>query len=159
MSNAGRTETAGIADELRRAFDGAAWHGDSLFEILKGVTAAQAAARPVANAHSIWELVFHIATWDGVARRRMTGVAVMPSDEENFPRGVDTSDEAWRGALEHVRQAHEELIAAVASFPETRLIEQVPGKQGAYYNFHYMLHGLAQHTAYHAGQIALLKKM
>jgi uncharacterized damage-inducible protein DinB len=153
------SESARIADELRRAFDGAAWHGDSLFEILKGVTAAHAAARPVANAHSIWELALHIATWDGVARRRMTGVAVMPSDQENFPRVADTSDDAWRRALEHVRHVHEELIEAVAKFPKERLWEQVPGKQGVHYNFYYMLHGLAQHAAYHAGQIGLLKKM
>ena len=65
-----------IVDELRRAFYGEAWHGDSLFEILRGVTAAQAAARPIKTAHSIWELVLHISAWDGAARRRMTGVAV-----------------------------------------------------------------------------------
>ena len=57
MLKPGRSEAARIADQLRRAFDGEAWHGDSLFEILKGVSAKQAAARPVANAHSIWELV------------------------------------------------------------------------------------------------------
>ena len=33
------SETARIADQLRRAFYGGAWHGDSLFEILTGVTA------------------------------------------------------------------------------------------------------------------------
>ena len=35
------SETARIADQLRRAFQGNAWHGDSLLEILNGVTAAQ----------------------------------------------------------------------------------------------------------------------
>jgi hypothetical protein len=47
------SESDHIADQLRRAFYGDAWHGDSLFEILAGVTAAQAAARPVKDAHSI----------------------------------------------------------------------------------------------------------
>lgn len=89
------TETARIADELRRAFDGEAWHGDALFEVLKGVTAAQAAAHPQPNAHSIWELVLHIAAWDGAVRRRMTGVAVVLSNEENFPPVADTSATAW----------------------------------------------------------------
>jgi len=37
--------------------------------------------------------------------------------------------------------------------------EMVPGKEGAHYTFYYMLHGVAQHELYHAGQIALLKKM
>jgi hypothetical protein len=35
------------------------------------------------------------------------------------------------------------------------LSEQVPGKP---YDIRFMLHGAAQHAAYHAGQIALLKK-
>ncbi len=153
------TESERIADELRRAFYDEAWHGDALFEILEGVTAAKAAEKPIKNAHSIWELVLHIAAWDGAGRRRMTGVVVELSGDTNFPPVTDTSDPAWRSALEHLRRAHDGLIEAVSSFPEARLMEQVPGKQGAHYNFYYMLHGLAQHASYHAGQIALLKKM
>jgi uncharacterized damage-inducible protein DinB len=153
------TECGRIADQLRRAFYGEAWHGDALFEILKGVTAAKAAARPAANAHTIWELVLHIATWDGDTRRRMTGVAVEPSDKENFPPVTDTSEAAWQKTLERVRRVHDELIEAVEKFPDASLDKQVPGKEGAHYNFYYLLHGVVQHELYHAGQIALLKKM
>src|SRR5271163_2621053 len=157
------SETARIADQLRRAFDGNAWHGDSLFEILEGVTAAQGTARPVPSAHSIRELVLHIAAWDDAVRRRMTGVAVSLSAEENFPRvpntNADTSAAAWKKTLADARRVHEELIDAVKNFPEASLNLQVPGKTGAYYDFYYMLHGVVQHELYHAGQIALLKKM
>ena len=153
------TEATRIADQLRRAFGGEAWHGDSVFEILDGVTAAQAAAHPIKNAHSIWELVLHIAAWDGAVLRRMGGVAVELSDAENFPQVTDASETAWRTALARVRRVHEELVAAVATLPESRLYEMVPGKEGAHYTFYYMLHGVVQHELYHAGQIALLKKM
>jgi len=153
------TEATRIADQLRRAFGGEAWHGDSVFEILDGVTAAQAAAHPIKNAHSIWELVLHISAWDGAVLRRMGGVAVELSDAENFPQVTDASETAWRTALARVRRVHEELVAAVATLPESRLYEMVPGKEGAHYTFYYMLHGVTQHELYHAGQIALLKKM
>ena len=153
------SESNRIADQLRRAFDGGAWHGDSLFEILRGVTATQAAARPIKNAHSIWELVLHIAAWDGAVRRRMTGVTVRLSAAKNFPKVADTSEAAWQRALEDVRRVHQELIEAVEKFPEASLAKQVPGKQGAHHNFYYMLQGVVQHELYHAGQIALLKKM
>jgi uncharacterized damage-inducible protein DinB len=152
------SETARIADQLRRAFSGDAWHGDSLMEILDGVTAAQAAARPIPHAHTIWELVLHIAAWDGAVRRRLGGKAVALSDEQNFPPVRDTGETVWRKTLDHVRQVHDELVQAVSESPDTRLAEQVPGKQGAHYNFYYMLHGVVQHELYHAGQIALLKK-
>jgi len=153
------TEATRIADQLRRAFGGEAWHGDSVFEILDGVTAAQAAAHPIKNAHSIWELVLHIAAWDGAVLRRLGGVAVELSDAENFPQVTDASETAWRTALARVRRVHEELVAAVATLLESRLYEMVPGKEGAHYTFYYMLQGVAQHELYHAGQIALLKKM
>jgi len=153
------SEATRIADELRRAFHGPAWHGDSLFKILRGVTAAQAAAHPIQNAHSIWELMLHLAAWEGAVRRRMRGVAVRLSAAKNFPPVTDTSEAAWQKALEHVKHVHAELVAAVEKFPEASLAKQVPGKQGSHYNFAYMLHGLAQHAAYHAGQIALLKRI
>jgi uncharacterized damage-inducible protein DinB len=153
------SEAARIADQLRRAFDGDAWHGDSVVEILKGVTAAQAAARPITGAHTIWELALHIAAWDGAVLRRLGGVAVTLSDAENFPSVTDASDAAWRKALAEIRHIHEELVAAVAALSDSRLDEMVPGKRGAHYNFYYMLHGVVQHELYHAGQIALLKKM
>jgi uncharacterized damage-inducible protein DinB len=153
------SETARIADQLRRAFSGAAWHGDSLSKILNGVTAKQAAAHPIKNAHSIWELVLHIAAWDGAVRRRLGGKAVALSGERNFPPVTDTSESAWRSTLAHARQAHDELVAAVAAFPDSRLGEKVPGKDPDYHTFYYNLHGVVQHELYHAGQIALLKKM
>ena len=152
------TETARIADQLRRAFSGDAWHGDSLLEILDGVTAAQASARPIPHAHTIWELVLHIAAWDGAVRRRMGGEAVTLSGDQNFPPARDTSESAWRKAMEQVRRVHDELVQAASEFPDTRLAEQVPGKQGAHYTYYYMLHGVVQHELYHAGQIAMLKK-
>jgi uncharacterized damage-inducible protein DinB len=154
------SETARIADQLRRAFQGEAWHGDSLLEILDGVTAAQAAARPVKHAHTIWELVLHITAWDGAVRRRLAGAAVDLSDEQNFPSVMDPSENAWRRTIEQARKVHNELIEAVKAFPDERLAEKVPGKKSEpdWYNFYYMLHGVAQHELYHAGQIALLKK-
>jgi uncharacterized damage-inducible protein DinB len=153
------SEAARIADQLRRAFNGKAWHGDSVFQILKGVTAAQAAARPIKSGHTIWELVLHIAAWDGAVLRRMGGVAGTLSAAKNFPPVKDTREAAWRTAVAEVRRVHEELVAAVAALPDSRLDEMVPGKRGAHHTFYYMLHGVVQHELYHAGQIALLKKM
>ena len=154
------SETARIADQLRRAFQGDAWHGDSLLEILDGITAAQAAARPLKHAHTIWELVLHITAWDSAVRRRLAGAAVDLSDEQNFPSVMDPSENAWRRTIEQARKVHNELVQAVEAFPDERLAEKVPGKKSEpdWYNFYYMLHGVAQHELYHAGQIALLKK-
>ncbi|MGA7291058.1 MAG: DinB family protein [Terriglobales bacterium] len=158
MTEGTRTEATRIADQLRRAFDGEAWHGDSLFEILEGVRATQAGARLIQNVHSIWELVLHIAAWDGAVLRRLGGAAVELSGAENFPQVTDGSEEAWRKTRVEVRRVHEDLIKTVAELPDSRLEEIVPGKKEVHYTFYYMLHGVVQHELYHAGQIALLKK-
>jgi uncharacterized damage-inducible protein DinB len=152
------SETARLADQIRRAFDGDAWHGDSVVELLQGVNAKMAAAHPIKNAHSIWELVLHIAAWDGAVKKRTGGTAIQLSGEQNFPLVKDTSEAAWHKAIEDAKQAHSELVKAVAAFPDSRLQEQVPGKTESYYNFFYMFSGIVQHELYHAGQIALLKK-
>jgi uncharacterized damage-inducible protein DinB len=148
-------EKSRIADQLKRAFEGDAWHGPAVLEVLEGVNARAAASKPLAGAHSIWELVLHIAAWDGAIRRRMDGQALQLTDEQDFPAVKDTSDSAWREALHTLRIRHAELIEGVLSMPDHRLTSQVPGKD---YDFYHMLHGAVQHELYHAGQIALLKK-
>ena len=89
-------EISRIADQLKRAFEGDAWHGPAVLEVLEGVSARPAAAKPIPGAHSIWEIVLHIAAWDGAIRRRMEGQALQLSDEQDFPPVKDTSDAAWR---------------------------------------------------------------
>ena len=50
---------------------------------------------------------------------------------------------------------HRALVKTVESLPDSRLHDRVPGKR---YDFDHMLHVMAQHEIYHAGQIAILKK-
>ena len=149
------SEAAGIADQLRRAFYGNAWHGPAVLELLKGVNAETAAARPLADAHSIWELVLHIEAWDGAGLKRLAGETARLKGKQNFPPVVERTDAAWRETVGSAKRTHDTLIETVGGLSEKRLREQVPGKR---YDFYHMLHGIAQHELYHAGQIAILKK-
>jgi uncharacterized damage-inducible protein DinB len=145
-----------VVEQLKCSFDGEAWHGPAVMEILDGVDATTAASRAVPDAHSIWELVLHVAAWEQAIRTRIVERrALQLSDEQNFPRITDVSEGAWRQALETLRRGHEQLIATVSGLTESQLGEQVPGKP---YDIRFMLMGAAQHAAYHGGQIALLKK-
>lgn len=150
----GKSEAARIADQLRRAFDGSAWHGPALLELLKDVDAA-AAARPLADIHSIWELVLHIAVWDEAGLRRLDGEKWQPVGLANFPRVAKPTEATWRRAVVATKRTHDRLVKTVAALPDSRLWDRVPGKR---YDFYHLLHGIAQHELYHAGQIAILKK-
>src|SRR3984885_4824498 len=78
-----QTAAARLADQLRRAFDGSAWHGPALIELLQDVDAAAAAAKPLPEVHSIWELVLHIAAWDSAACVRLAGKKHQPKGLAN----------------------------------------------------------------------------
>src|SRR5882672_2150813 len=100
-------ETARIADQLSRAYSGKAWHGPSLRTVLRGVTASQAAQRPAPNAHTIWELVLHIAAWDRVVSERIKSrkTTNLPPNK-NFPTVTDTSETARKKTLKELEQQH-----------------------------------------------------
>src|SRR5258708_6386036 len=149
------SEATRIADQLRRAFDGSAWHGPALLELLADLDAAVASARPLPKVHSIWELMLHIAVWDGAGLRRLSGEKSQPTGHANFPPVTKPTDAAWRKAVAATKRTHETLVKTVAGLPDARLAERVPGKR---YDFYHLLHGIAQHELYHAGQIAILKK-
>ena len=149
------SETERIQDQLRRAFAGSAWHGPSVLELLANVTAREAAARPIAAAHSIWEITLHIAAWEKVALRRLSGDPAEIPDEEDWPAVTDTGDAAWQRTIADLKENHQKLYEAIAAIAEPRLDEPIlPGKSSVYVT----LHGAIQHDLYHAGQIAILKK-
>lgn len=151
-----RTESARLAEQLRNAFEGDAWHGPALLELLADVDSATAAAHPLPSVHSIWELVLHVAAWDDAVNRRIVlRKALQLNDAENFPPVVDPNEAAWKKAVAEVKKTHAQLLKTVEALPDSRLAERVPGKK---YDIRFMLEGVAQHELYHAGQIAILKK-
>jgi uncharacterized damage-inducible protein DinB len=148
-------EAERIADQFRRAHEGEAWHGPSLRELLQDVTAEQAEARPIAGAHSILELVLHIAAWEAVARRRLEGDAArIYNTPEDWPAG-DFTEGAWREALETLEVENAKLRGAIFRLDDAKLDEPIfEGMASVYVT----LQGVVQHSLYHAGQIAVIKK-
>jgi len=151
------TEVSRILDQLHRAYEGPAWHGPALCEVLSGVTWQTAAQRPIPDAHTIWELVLHLAVWMSVPSRRLEGVEIptLPPDQD-WPAPPEPSEPAWRQALDQLAQAQRDLESEIGKLTDDRLREKVLGEVP--YSIYTMLHGVVQHNLYHAGQIALLKK-
>jgi len=155
-------EISRIVDQLEREHAGDAWHGSPLSSILEGVTHAQAAARPIPSAHNIWELVLHIAAWKNEARRRLSGAPAGEPLEGDWPKTGELTVAKWQEARQHLEDAHRLLVSAVKAFPEANLFTPTNDTRhsdtaiaASYYE---LLHGIAQHDCYHAGQIALLKR-
>lgn len=144
-----------IADQHRRAFDGEAWHGPALFELLGDVDAARAASRPIAGGHTIWEIALHVRTWEDTVHKRILGRSVNVTPSVDWPAVEDPSPAAWTRALASLRETHDAFQREIEAMEERRLEDPVPGSDITVYH---LLHGAVQHALYHAGQIAILMK-
>lgn len=151
------SESARIADQLRRAFGGDAWHGPPLSDLLAGVTAEKARARPLASGHNIWELVLHIDIYSQVGFSATEAVPMpqLYGKGGDWPAPIEDSEAAWIAAQDRLFRNAEKLAKAIDLFDDAKLHQTVPGRS---YDFYYLFHGIVQHSLYHGGQIAMLKK-
>ncbi len=156
------TEIARLLDQLEREYKGDPWHGSPLTHILSDVDHRLASARPLAGAHTIWELVLHLTAWKNEIGRRLAGAPAGEPPEGDWPTPPGDSADHWRQAIDALDEAHRGLIAAVRQVPDARLLAPTNDPRnretGEGVTFYVLLHGIVQHDIYHAGQIALLKK-
>ena len=143
-----------LADQISRAFRGESWHGPSVLEVLAGVSAEDAAAHPIAGAHSIWEIVLHLTAGYTLVLGRVRGERAQLSPEEEWPPVAEASSEGWRETQHTLEQLNQQLQSAVRAFPAERLSQPLGSQYPAYVQFC----GAPQHDLYHAGQIVMLKK-
>ena len=149
-------ESERIADQLRRAFDGQAWHGQSVLELLKDVTAEEAVARPVSGRHNIWEIVLHNIVWNVMTSNAVKGEPMKNlTVEEDWPVVKECGEDAWRRTLKNLEDVKAHLVSSISEFKDEHLNDTVPGRS---YSYYVLFHGLIQHNLYHAGQIAILKR-
>ena len=149
-------EVDNIADQMERTFEGDAWHGPSISEVLGNVGAEEAAVRPLAAAHTIWEIVLHMSVWQRTVRERLEGrpLVALP-DDEDWPPVIEFSEAAWAEAVLELRNEYELLRQEALRWSDEDLGRTTEGYRFTVYQ---MLHGVVQHGLYHAGQISLLKK-
>lgn len=145
-----------LVDQLRRSAEGDAWHGPSVREVLEGVAVEDASAHPIPGAHSIRELVLHMAAGNRLVLRRIDGDGRQLTPEEDWPAPPDATADAWQQEVASLLALNQQVREAVAAFPATRLDE--PLVDHPPYSAFTQFIGLTQHDLYHAGQIVLLRR-
>ena len=154
-------ERARIVDLLRRVHNGDAWHGPSVMDAVAGIRAPQARARPIPEAHSIWETTLHMIAWRDEVRERLRGKPPTLPEAGDWPP-VPDDDGKWDEVATLLDVSHRLLVVAVESLSNADLERKVgPSREaglGTGVTYAVMLHGIVHHDAYHAGQISLLKK-
>jgi uncharacterized damage-inducible protein DinB len=151
-----------LIDELRKSVFDDPWHGPSVKNIINDISEEHALAHPVKNAHSIFELVLHMWAWTEEVLSRLNGHPPQDPEAGDWPNPVGYNNDGWNAIKEKFFSSTVTLFNSLEKFPEDKLKDIVGGIRnpslGTGISYEAMIHGLAQHNAYHAGQISLLKK-
>jgi uncharacterized damage-inducible protein DinB len=142
-----------ILDQLNRAWGGPSWTGPAIRPLLDDITDAQSRAHPLPDVHSIIELVTHMSATMDLVTCRLAGNPKELTSEEDWR---DVAQLPWPAAVEELENAESRLSDAVARLSVEDLDRIVVGRE---YTTYVMVHGVIQHNLYHAGQIAVLKKV
>lgn len=147
-----------LIDALTRSFDGDAWHGPALEEVLADVTAEEAMWRPAQHVHSIWEITLHVAGWANEVASRLTGAAPKEPEGGDWRERGTADNDGWEDAIQQVFSARDTLMAVVRQQSDEELDAPAQTPGGPAFSRFGLVLGVIQHNIYHAGQIALLKK-
>ncbi len=146
-----------VKDLLNSAFHGGAWHGPSILELVKGITAKEAGYK-AGNIHNIAELIYHITSWRIFVLKRLQGDSSynIEDDKANWGNLGKVDQLELETLLMEMTLSHDELIKELDTKNDTFLDTIVPGSEYTYYT---LIHGIIHHDLYHAGQIAIIKKL
>ncbi|MHB1137166.1 MAG: DinB family protein [Coriobacteriia bacterium] len=156
-------DSKALVEELRRSMSGQTWFGPPLAELIADVDATAASRHVTGTSHSIWEIVSHLGVWARYAAYRFRGGVPRELDEENWPPIPCADEQAWATACEALFAAYDEAADALSILPAERLDAVDPttpvDQDGEPVTLRRVAAGLAQHAAYHAGQIAVIKRL
>ncbi len=148
-------EISRIIAMVQNTYDGAAWHGSSILEILKKVSTEEAFMES-RHVHRICELVQHITAWRIFAINRLEGKSNYEvTQKENWKTIRDQDEAAWSEIKDDLAKSQDNLVLALEKFSDEKLVDLVEGKA---FNYYTLIHGVIQHDLYHLGEIALLSR-
>lgn len=140
---------------LQNTYDGAAWHGASVMEVINKISDRQAFHEPK-HIHRICELVQHMITWRVFALKRLEGDDQFEVSKNDDWKDFSHTDSAiWESIKKDLGKSQQKLIHALGQANDDLLTELVVGKA---YDYYTMMHGVIQHDLYHLGEIALLSR-
>jgi uncharacterized damage-inducible protein DinB len=145
-----------IAKHLREVYFGGNWTWSNFKDQLAGVS-WQEATTQITNFNTIATLFYHSSYYVSAVLDVLRGGTLGAKDEYSLKHPPIESEEDWQQLQNKVWADVESFAALIEQLPEARLMEIfVADKYGIYYR---NLHGIIEHSHYHLGQIAILKKL
>jgi hypothetical protein len=141
---------------LSEGYGPGAWHGADIKAAIADVTAAQAFERPKRGFHNIAELALHHAFYVHSVRARLLGTTIEPFvlAGEDFFELEGGKPLSWKAVKDTLEDMQAKLVATVTGIESGTVTSALPPEERLT-----LALGITCHSAYHAGQIQLLKKI
>ncbi len=149
-------ESLRLRSLFEKLYDGDPWIDISLVSVLKNITAKQAAARPLPNCNSIWEIVCHLTSWRQNVLQRIGGKTVKTPAHNYVEPITEPSEKAWANLLKKLEKSQTAWIGFLQKMKKEELEKIYTPNNMTYYEH---INGILQHDSYHLGQIVLLAKL
>lgn len=145
-----------IANQFRELYYAGNWVAPNLKEQLKDVTYEEATTQ-IGDLNTILKLTYHIFYYVNVITNVLEGGPLEGSDEVSFNHPDIANEEGWQVFLSDCFAKAEEMSNLIESMPDEQQWEDFAG--GKYGSFYRNITGNIEHTYYHMGQIAIIKKL
>ncbi|KAA5536353.1 DUF1572 domain-containing protein [Taibaiella lutea] len=145
-----------IAKHFKEIHFGGNWTCSNLKDNLADIT-WQEATTQVYNLNTIAVLVYHVNYYVSAVLKVLHGEALNASDKFSFDCPPINSEEDWQALTNKAFTEAEIFAGLIEALPEEKLWENFSDEK--YGNYYRNLHGIIEHTHYHLGQIALIKKI
>ncbi|MCJ0742737.1 DinB family protein [Pedobacter montanisoli] len=145
-----------IAKHFNDVHFGGNWTTVNLKNLLADVT-WQEATTELYQLNTIAVLVFHMNYYVSAVLKVLQGKPLNASDQYSFDLEPVTNEEQWQALINKALTEAALFTREFENLPEEQLLEDFTDPK--YGNYYRNLSGIIEHTHYHLGQIALIKKI
>ena len=152
-----KKEIQSLVNHIEETFGGQPWFGRAAFELLDEIDPSIVHIKPGNKEHSLSELLYHMITWMTFTEKRILGEKDdMKAFEKLDWREMDASAQNWTDGLGELKRIKDRIISLLKEKEDSFLDEKVDFRE---YNFRFLITGMIEHSIYHLGQIAYVKKL
>lgn len=145
-----------IAKHIHDVYFGGNWTCVNVKDTLADVTLKEALTG-IHGLNTIATLSFHIHYYTMAIAQVLEGLPLNAKDEYSFAHPVFTTEDEWRAFVDNVLNSANHLYELAKQLDDSQLTAVFTDqKYGTYFR---NLSGYIEHTHYHLGQIALIKKL
>ena len=145
-----------LAKHFRAIHFGGNWTASNLRDQLANVSYKDATTK-ISDCNTILALTFHVSYYVSGVLEVFNNKPLEIRDKFSYDYPEITSESEWQNLLETVWNNAEALAKHIEALTEAQLWQDFTDPK--YGNYYSNITGIIEHTHYHLGQIALLKKL